>query len=190
MIRYEWRMVGGAAAWYSWGVAGCQGGGKGEQSRVWMDESRLAMRPCDCRTLPFPSFSLLQTRHNLCRRYEKLMLRRIQWDAEEEEEQEGMEEAEAPKAPNYCRLVWQVRGMSAEALLLQCQSMDRHAWQGGRRCQHRTCTGSATVSGHHSHNRLPPNTLMLTVMLCPLMDPALSPPTGHRAEAVLSEVQG
>ncbi|KAL6776099.1 PRP3 [Auxenochlorella protothecoides x Auxenochlorella symbiontica] len=41
------------------------------------------------------------------RRYEKLMLRRIQWNAEEEDEQEGMEEAEAPKAPNYCRLVWQ-----------------------------------------------------------------------------------
>lgn len=49
------------------------------------------------------------------------MLRRIQWDVEEEE-QEGMEEAEAPKAPNYCRLVWQVgkRG--------RCECADGRLW--------------------------------------------------------------
>lgn len=45
-------------------------------------------------------------------RYEKLMLRRIDWAAADEEEEEGdhgaMEIGE-PKQPNYCRLVWQVR---------------------------------------------------------------------------------
>lgn len=44
------------------------------------------------------------------RRYEKLMLRRIDWNAgREEEEEEEAEEGKPPKPPNYCHLVWQVR---------------------------------------------------------------------------------
>lgn len=45
------------------------------------------------------------------RRYEKLMLRRIDWNARREEEEEEEEDPTKPnKPPNYCHLVWQVRG--------------------------------------------------------------------------------
>ncbi|KAL4423323.1 hypothetical protein ABPG77_006118 [Micractinium sp. CCAP 211/92] len=41
------------------------------------------------------------------RRYEKLMLRRIDWQAGREEEEEEDAEGKPPKPPNYCKLVWQ-----------------------------------------------------------------------------------
>ena len=45
-------------------------------------------------------------------RYEKLMLRRIDWNARREEEEEQDEEQDGGAArerrPNYCHLVWQV----------------------------------------------------------------------------------
>ncbi|EFN55649.1 hypothetical protein CHLNCDRAFT_23069, partial [Chlorella variabilis] len=42
------------------------------------------------------------------RRYEKLMLRRIDWNARREEEEEEEEDPTKPnKPPNYCHLVWQ-----------------------------------------------------------------------------------
>ena len=44
-------------------------------------------------------------------RYEKLMLRRIDWNAGREEEEEAAEAegGKPPRPPNYCHLVWQVR---------------------------------------------------------------------------------
>lgn len=41
------------------------------------------------------------------RRYEKLMLRRIDWNAVQDEEEEEEEEGKEARQPNYCRLVWQ-----------------------------------------------------------------------------------
>lgn len=51
--------------------------------------------------------------YNPCGRYQKLMLRRINWNQgreEEEEAAEGGDPAKQAKPPNYCHLVWQVRG--------------------------------------------------------------------------------
>lgn len=63
----------------------------------------------------------------LCR-YEKLMLRRIDWNAgREEEEEEGAEE----RPPNYCYLVWQVRAALGCGRLLSVAGQGT-AGKGGR----------------------------------------------------------
>ena len=66
--------------------------------------------------------------HRLChwRRYEKLMLRRIDWNQGREEEE--AEEAEGgtgkpPKQPNYCYLVWQVGACLPCLGLLACRAV-------------------------------------------------------------------
>lgn len=84
--------VAGADIW-NWSVAVCQ-------------KLRRSTPACLCNSIEL--HPPLPCPH--ARRYEKLMLRRIDWNVGRDEEEEEEEEGKPPRPPNYCHLVWQVGG--------------------------------------------------------------------------------
>jgi U4/U6 small nuclear ribonucleoprotein PRP3 len=76
------------------------------------------------------------------KRYNKLMLRRINW-AEDDDDDEGAQAAamaEPPKQPNYCRLVWEgeVREAAFDKFYVQQSKSGAtaKAYLAGRSVQH------------------------------------------------------
>lgn len=96
-------------------------GRRGGLRRQRRSGPRIAASPHGQRS-PTPAALPLPTTSAAPSRYEKLMLRRIDWNAGREEEEEAEAEGgKPPRPPNYCHLVWQVRRGAAGAALARPQ---------------------------------------------------------------------